>query len=242
MLYALGKAHYTNLAMSQSSGITEFLSELDEIDSALALRAAHKHKSPLIFKLDSVAAPIKASIDNFIDTRAFLSAEVNAHKIEPDKEVSIKFNVGTEVYFIKTCIKNYLNRYYFDMTTKVIQLKRRREPRYLVPKKWTQSAAIVIGTTRTELIKCNVIDISLSGIRFEVLQQHREYKRDDIIKIKFQIYKRADVTTLAHVRFVLVRQNASTVLGLEFAEISNVHKERVALIIQDIHLFDSSGV
>jgi hypothetical protein len=228
--------------MSQSSGITEFLCELNESDSVFALQAAHKQKSPLIFKLDSMAAPIKASIDNFLDTRAFLSAEVNVHKIEPDKEISIKFNLGTEVYFIKTRIKNYLNRYYFDMTTKVIQLKRRREPRYLVPKKWTQTAAIVIGTTRTELIKCNVIDISLSGIRFDVLQQHRDYKRDDMIKIKFQIYKRADVTTLAVVRFVLPRHNASTVLGLEFAEISNIQKERVALIIQDIQLFDSSGM
>ncbi|MEQ1722312.1 MAG: PilZ domain-containing protein [Pseudobdellovibrio sp.] len=227
--------------MSQPSGITEFLTELNESDSASALRFAYNQKSPLIFKIDSVATPLKATIDSFLDKRAFLSSEIKIHKIEPDKEVSIKFNVGTEVYFIKTFIKSHLARYYFDMNSKVIQLKRRREPRYIIPKKWAQSSGIVIGANRPEPIKCNVIDISLSGIRFEVLQQHPEYKRDDIIKINFQIYKRAEVSTLAIVRFVLVRPNASSILGLEFAEISNVQKERVSHIIQDINLFNSLG-
>jgi hypothetical protein len=227
--------------MSQPSGITEFLIELGESDSSVALRTAYNEKSALIFKIDSVAAPLKTSIDSFLDKRAFLSPEINTHKIEPDKEISIKFNVGTEVYFVKTFIKSHMGRYYFDMNSKVIQLKRRREPRFVIPKKWAQSSGIVMGATRPEPIKCNVMDISLSGIRFEVLQQHPEYKRDDIIKIKFQIYKRAEVATLAIVRFVLVRPNASSILGLEFAEISSVQKERVAHIIQDIHLFNSSG-
>jgi c-di-GMP-binding flagellar brake protein YcgR len=127
------------------------------------------------------------------------------------------------------------------MNLKVIQLKRRREPRFNIPKKWPQSASILIGAPQPEFIKCNVVDISLSGIRFEILQQHPEYKREDIIKIKFQIYKRAEVSTLAIVRFILVRPNASSILGLEFAEISNIQKERVAHIVQDIHLYNSTN-
>lgn len=226
--------------MSQAAGITEFLSELNESDSLSALRSAHSEKSALVFKVDSHPTPIKTFIENFLDKRALLPSEANVVKIDPDKEVSIKFNVGTEVFFVKTFIKSHMNRYYFDMGSKVIQLKRRKEPRFMIPKKWAQTAAILGSSTKPEPIKCNVVDISLGGIRFEITQQHPTYQRDDIIKIKFQIYKRAEVSTMAIIRFILVRPNMNSIVGLEFAEITDVQKERVSHIVQDINMFNAN--
>ena len=140
-------------------GSADFLSELNETDSLAALRNAHSEKSVLVFSLGTPPKPYKTSIDNFLDKRAILTSNLKEHNLPSDREISFKFNVGTETYFIKTFIKSHLNRYYFDMTSKVLQLKQRREPRYLVPKKWSQSASL-------QSVPCSVVDISLSGIRF----------------------------------------------------------------------------
>lgn len=233
-----------------SGGIAEFLKELNEADSLIALREAHSQSSVLIFKIDNYPSAIKTVIENFSDKRVILSNDLNKLKLPSDKEVSIKFNVGTEVFFVKTFIKSHLNRYFFDISSKVIQLKRRKEPRYLIPKKWAQAAGIIIGATKSEKalsIKCSVIDISLSGIRLEIAKTqanniHRPiYQRDDIIKIKFQIYKRAEIESTAIIRFYLSKPDMSAVVGLEFANMTNVQKERVANIIEDIGLFNATN-
>jgi|GEM_PF-6354457 len=229
-----------------TGGITEFLIELNETDSLAALQGANSQKSALVFKVDNYPNPIKTTIDNFSDKRVILLNDLNEFVLPLDKEISIKFNVGTEVYFIKTFIKSYLNRYYFDMSSKVIQLRRRKEPRYVIPKKWEQTACIILNILKQDLLKCTVLDISLSGIRLEIFTPKKSpigliYKRDDIIKIKFQIYKRAEMTTTAIVRFILNRPNLPTLIGLEFANMTAVQKERVANIVEDIGLLSSAA-
>lgn len=215
-----------------ANGITEFLSELSESDSLATLRMAHVQKSAFVFKVDVHPTPIKAYIESFSDKRAILSTEVAEVKLSPEAEISMKFNVGTEVYFLKTSLKSYLNRYFFDMGSKVIQLKRRKEPRYLIPPKFSQSATLQSSDGD---LPCKVIDISQSGIRLEVLKPGPAYQREDIIKIKFQIHKRAEMQTLAIVRFALNRPGFNQIIGMEFiAEMPEAQRQRVASIVEDI--------
>lgn len=223
-----------------NNGITEFLNELNEKDSVMALQEANNRNSPLVFKIENHEQPIKAFINAFVDKKVFIVTEPESIAIPLNKEISMKFFVGTEVYFIKTSIKTHNNRFYFDMATKVIQLKRRKEPRFLIPKNWMQVGAIYLGKAN-EFLKCNVIDISNSGIRFEVLDQLQpNLKRDDFIKIKFQVHKRAEIQTMAVVRFILNRSNANSLLGLEFLNMTDIQSQRVASIVSDIELFNST--
>lgn len=219
--------------------ITEFLTELNDTDSLAALHEAHSQKSILVFKVDAYPNPIKTFIDNFLDKRAILPSDLTDFKLPTDKEVSFKFNVGTEVFFIKTFIKSHLNRYYFDMTSKVIHLKRRGAPRHIIPKKWSQTAGIVINAAKLTLLKCTMIDISLSGARFEIepKQNVPDFQCEDIVRIKFQIYKRAEIDCLAIIRFISKKPNAPVIVGLEYVEISDVQTKRIASIIEDINMF-----
>lgn len=220
-----------------SSGITEFLSELAESEALSVLREAYSRQAILVFKLENMTQPCLARINSFVDKRVMLSTEPIDAILPTDKEVSMKFNIGTEVYFVKTHFKAHMNRFYFDMGTKVIQLKRRKEPRFVIPKNWNQSGCIVISANSHEQIRCNVIDISKSGIRFELTDEtHQVYRRDDIIHIRFQIHKRAEVSTMAIVRFALYRPQNTSLLGLEFANISDLQSERVASIVGDLQL------
>ena len=222
-------------------GITEFLSELSESESLSALREAYNRNSPLVVKLETQPAPVRIMIGTFADRRIIVAPDPPGVVLPTDRELSLKFNIGTEVYFIKTTIKSFTNRYYIDMNTKVIQLKRRREARFTIPKNWSQSGSILLPK-QGENIRCNVIDISKSGIRFEVLDLFQpRFQRDDIIKIKFQIHKRAEVNATAIVRFVLHRPALNSLLGMEFAtDVSDVNQQRIASIVDDIQLFLST--
>lgn len=227
--------------MSTTGGITDFLSELGESESLSVLREAYSRQSPLVFKLETVEQPVKARIGAFIDKRVVILPEPTDMVLPLEKEVSIKFNVGTEIYFIKTAFKAHLNKFYVDMGTKVIQLKRRKEPRFNIPKTWNQSGYIVVSSNTADQIKCSVFDISNSGVRFEVANQVQvKYQRDDIVNIRFQVHKRSEVSTMAIVRFVLHRPNANTLLGMEFANISDVQGQRVASIVSDIQMHNST--
>ncbi len=227
--------------MSATGGITEFLNELSETDALTALKGAYSNRSPFIFKIEGTDQTVKAYINTFTDKKVILTPDPATVVLPVDKEVSLKFLVGTEVYFIKTIFKNHLNRVYIDMSAKVIQLKRRKEPRFLIPKNWNQSGVLILQNA-AETLKCNIIDISKSGIRFEVLEQPKLHlHRDDIVKIKFQIHKRGEVQTTAIVRFSLIRPNATSIVGLEFANITEVQNERVASIVNDIELFLSTN-
>lgn len=222
-------------------GHADFLSELNESDSLAALRNAHSEKSVLVFNVGTPPQPLKTFIYNFLDKRAILPSELKKFALPNDKEISIKFNVGTETYFIKTFIKTHLNRYYFDMSSKVMQLKRRREPRYLIPKRWKQTAAVILNPIKQTQLNCTVVDISLSGIRFEIStnQTVPNFAPDNIIALKFQIYKRGEISATAIIRFILIRPKKPVVMGLEFADISEVQTKRVASIIEDIALFSA---
>ncbi len=220
--------------------ITDFLNELDERESLLALKSAFTQKSVLYFRTDAAEKVIAAAIDSFIDKRVILKLENPDISITINVEVSIKFNVGTEVFFVKTPIKSYLGSLCFDLTSKVIQLKRRKEPRLLVPKKYTQSAAILSQVAGVRPILCTVIDISSYGMRLEVKNLMQiQVKRDDMIKIQFQIHRRAEVQCEARVRFFMNRQNHGTLLGLEMVYTKDIQRERVSGIVDDIVSFQN---
>jgi hypothetical protein len=222
-----------------SGGITEFLNELAESDALAALKEAYSSRSPFVFKVEGVDQPTKAYINSFADKKIFLTTEPGIN-LPTDKEISLKFLVGTEVYFIKTIFKLHMNRFYIDMNAKVIQLKRRKEPRFLIPKGWNQSGAILLPKG-AEVLNCNVMDISKSGVRFEIIDPVKiPFHRDDIIKIKFQVHKRGEVATTAIVRFFMNRPNSTALMGLEFANITEVQNERVASIVDDIQMFNST--
>ena len=226
--------------MSDVKPITDFLNELDEKESLIALQNAFSHRSILFFKTDADERVLSATIDSFVDKKVILKLENLDIPITVNVEVSIKFNIHTEIYFIKVPIKRHLGLAYFELSSKVIQLKRRKEGRYLVPKKYLQTAMIASHSIGKKLIPCVVLDISYSGMRLEVKDLvHYQLKRDEVIKIQFQIHRRAEVQCDAVVRFFMNRLNHGTLLGVELSFTKDVQRERVAGIVEDIISFQN---
>ena len=222
----------------QARPVTEFLIDLNENESFLALQSAYSQKSVLLFKTEAAPKIINCTIDSFVDKKVILKLEDPSTPIAVGVEVSMKFSLGTEVYFVKAPIKKQGTLAYFDVSAKVIHLKRRKEPRYVIPKKWNQAAAIISASPGIKPVPCTVIDISASGLRLEVKESvHINCKRDDIIKVQFQIHRRAEVACDAIIRFFMNRNGAGTLLGLELIFMKEVQRERVVGVVEDINGF-----
>lgn len=216
-----------------ASGVIDFLVEVSEEEAATALQMAFSKKSVFVFKLAEFPNPQQATIESFFEKRVILDKDVGHLQFDMEQDVSIKFNIGTEIYFVKTKLKRYLNRIYFERNSKILQLKRRKEPRLIIPKKWNQAAKLA-G------IPCTVQDISLSGIRFECLDPKAVFKTKEVVQIQFQIYKRAEITAEAIIHFFLSRPNSSSLIGMEIRNLTDVHKDKVKAIIDDIANYNAA--
>lgn len=211
----------------------EFLVELEEKEAFLSLHSCFTLNSDIILKNEIDPATISARISFFADNKVYLET-AHADKLATfSGQTSIKFFIGTEVYFIKTTLEVIDGQVCFDQNSKIIQFRRRKEPRYNIPEKWTQSAAIWSIELKIKNV-AKVTDISSGGCRFEVPNLKLDIKKGDQIRIQFQIFKRADIVCDAIVRFVMRKPSGTAVLGLEFTQLQKSHKSRINSIVDDL--------
>ncbi len=220
-----------------STSIAEYLDQLDERRSLEVLQKCYSQKASLIFKADNSAQMIKANIDSFSNKKVILKFDQPDVVISEHQAKSIKFNIGTEVFFTKVLIKRFMNNYYFDISAQVIKLKRRQETRYFIPKKWPQSANIVNYAVTAKLIPCQIHDISASGIRIETSLPQITFSKEDLLHIRFSIYKRAEIRCEAVIHFILQHEKMGSILGLEFVMLKPLQREKIQSLVDDIIQF-----
>ncbi|MCM2353069.1 MAG: PilZ domain-containing protein [Pseudobdellovibrio sp.] len=221
------------MSAANTGNAGEFLVELEEKDAFLALHNCFTLNSDLILKNEADPNPVSAKIQFFADKKIFLETPQLDKLALFQGQTSIKFFIGTEVYFIKTSLEVVDDQICFDQSSKIVQLRRRKEPRYNIPEKWNQTAAVWSIELRIKNL-ARVTDISYGGCRFEVPKLSLSINKGDQIRIQYQIFKRADVVCDAIVRFIMRKPNGTTVLGLEFTQLQKSHKSRINNIVEDL--------
>lgn len=221
------------MSAANTTNSGEFLIELEEKEAFIALHNCFTLNSDLMLKNEADPSSVTAKIGFFADKKIFLETTATEKLVAFQGLTSIKFFIGTEVYFIKTTLEVVDDQICFDQASKIVQLKRRKEPRYNIPEKWNQTAAVWSIELKIKNMS-RVTDISYSGCRFEVPKLSISVNKGDQIRIQYQIFKRADVVCDAIVRFIMRKPNGTTVLGLEFTQLQKSHKSRINSIVDDL--------
>lgn len=217
-----------------SGNAGEFLVDLQEQEAFLVLHNVFTQNLDLTLKNEAEAQSITAKIIHFADRKVFLETDYPNEKLAGFKGLtSIKFFIGTEVYFIKTPIQIIDNVACFEQAAKIVQLRRRKEPRYNIPDSWSQTAAVWSIELKIKN-SARVVDISQLGIRFEVPMVSLKINQGDTIRIQYQIFKRGEVVCDAIVRFIMTKSNGTAILGLEFTGLQKNHTLRIRSIIEDL--------
>jgi c-di-GMP-binding flagellar brake protein YcgR len=221
------------MSAANTANAGEFLIELEEKEAFLALHNCFTAGSDLTIRNEIEPTPVSAKIGFFADKKVYLET-AHADKLAAfTGQTSIKFFIGTEVYFIKTTLEVVEKQICFDQSSKVVQLRRRKEPRYNIPEKWNQTAAIWSIELQIKN-EAKVTDISLGGCRFEIPKLSLDINKGDQIRLQYQIFKRANVVCDAIVRFIMRKPNGTAVLGLEFTQLQKGHKSRIDSIVEDL--------
>lgn len=221
------------MSASNTANAGEFLVELEEKDAFVALQNCFNMNSDMTLKNEMDSSAVSAKIAYFADKKVFLESPAIEKLFTFMGLTSIKFFIGTEVYFIKVPLEVVNDGICFPQDAKILQLRRRKEQRYNLPEKWNQNAAVWSIQLKTKN-NARVVDISNSGIRFEVPKLTLSISKGDQIRIQYQIFKRAEIVCDAVVRFIMTKPNGSAVLGLEFVNLQKTHKSRIGSIVEDL--------
>lgn len=154
-----------------------------------------------------------------------------------NKSCAFSMKVDTQVYFFKTKVFADEDEVYLKTDFDIFELKRRRDIRYAIPYEWPQSAAIIIGSKKDKKMAANIIDLSVSGIKLQLLAQVPELKIDQKIAFTIKIHRRSIAYLNGTVRHSRRVKNQLPFVGVEINVTSELLKDKLSNICSDIVRF-----
>ena len=154
-----------------------------------------------------------------------------------NKSCAFSMRVDTQVYFFKTKVYSDENEVYLKNDFDIFELKRRRDIRYILPYEWPQNAAIIIGSKKDKKMAANIIDLSISGIKLQLLAQIPEIKIGQKIAFTIKIHRRSIAYLNGTVRHSRRVKNQLPKIGVEIEVSSELLKDKLNNICSDIVRF-----
>jgi len=153
------------------------------------------------------------------------------------KDCAFSMKIETQVYFFKTKVQKENGEVFLKNDFEVFELVRRKEVRHKVPYEWPQSAALVLGTKRDKRLPANIIDLSKSGIRLQLLAQLPEFRIGQRVAFTIRIHRRAIAYVNGVVKHSKRVANQLPVVGIEFEDLTPLITDKVLNICNDIVRF-----
>jgi hypothetical protein len=154
-----------------------------------------------------------------------------------NKVCAFSMKIDTQVYFFKAKVNSDGEEIYLKADFELYELRRRKDIRYSIPYEWPQSAAIIIGTKRDKKMAANIIDLSHSGLKMQVLSQLPEIKVGQKIAFTVKIHRRAIALLNGVVRHSKRARGQLPIIGVEFDLTTPLLKDKINNICSDIVRF-----
>jgi hypothetical protein len=154
-----------------------------------------------------------------------------------NKTCAFSMKVNTQVYFFKTKVLADENEIYLKTDFEIFELKRRKDIRYKVPYEWPQNAAIIIGSKKDKKMAANILDLSNTGIKLQLLAQIPEVKIGQKIAFTIKIHRRSIAYLNGVVRHSRRVKNQLPVIGVEIEVATELLKDKLNNICSDIIRF-----
>lgn len=154
-----------------------------------------------------------------------------------NKTCAFSMKIDTQVYFFKTKVLADENEVYLKTDFEIFELKRRKDIRYKIPYEWPQSASIIIGSKKDKKMPANILDLSNTGVKLQLLAQIPEIKVDQKIAFTIKIHRRSIAYLNGFVRHSHRVKNQLPVIGVEIEVTSELLKDKLNNICSDIVRF-----
>lgn len=156
-------------------------------------------------------------------------------------EVTIKIIISDKLFFLKTSIKEVEGNYYFENYEHLYELIRRKRQRFLIPKKWPQTAVIQSAEAVSKLRSdATIIEMSKAGMKLNIKAEIPRYEKNQIINLRFKIYRRAEIQLSAKIIHLKKNSSAGPTIGVQFMEHSILSKNKIQNICDDLAFFHAA--
>lgn len=193
---------------------------------------------------------IKATLKKIGERKHFyVVAPVDAFYDTPEITAKIIFN--GKLYFLKTDLKKFQGGVYFESYENMFELVRRKNPRFQIPEHWPQSAQIQSTDTTiiqpkkvtyielSKLLKsvATITEMSKSGMKMNIAAELPRYDKNQIINIRFKIFRRAEIQILGKIIHLQKNVAAGPTIGVQFLDETILIKNRIQNVCDDLAFF-----
>lgn len=230
--------------------ILKELVQVERYNSYQILQNVVNTNTEIHIKISEKNRIIKATLKKIGERKHFyIIAPVDAFLEMP--EITAKIIFEGRLYFLKTELKRFQGGVYFENYEHMFELIRRKNPRFLIPAQWPQSAQIQTTVTtvnqpkkgsyleHSKLLKseATVLEISKSGIRLSIAAELPRYDKSQIINIKFKIFRRAEIQVLGKIIHLKKNVAAGPTIGVQFMDETILVKNKIQNICDDLAFF-----
>lgn len=146
--------------------------------------------------------------------------------------------MGTQLFFFKSKVAKDKIGFYLADTFTIYELKRRRHIRFNIPPEWNKKCSIFIDARKTMKVQADIVNLSLSGLRFALQSQLPEFRMHQKLSLSFQIHKRSEVQVQAEVVFVKKNAASGPILGVEFVDLSPLSEDKILNLCDDLSRYN----
>ena len=150
------------------------------------------------------------------------------------KDCAFSLKVDTQVYFFKTKVRKLNGETFLKTDFDLFELVRRKEVRHKIPYEWPQNAALVLGSKRNKRLAANIVDLSKSGIRLQLLALVPEFRIGQKVAFTLRIHRRAIAFINGTVKHSKRVAGQLPVIGIEFFDLTPIIEDKVLNICNDI--------
>lgn len=151
--------------------------------------------------------------------------------------LTFRIDIESQIYFFKTEGLVDTKTFALSPTDPIYELVRRKEPRFKVPEKWPQFGMVLSAAKRELKSLASIVEISLSGMRVILMPELPRFEVNQVVRVEFKIYKRAQVSVMGVVRHSRKNKFGGPTLGIEFENVQPLTQAKIQNICDDISFY-----
>lgn len=151
-----------------------------------------------------------------------------------DRTCAFSFRIGTRMYFFKAKIQVGNKGFFVDIGFDLIELKRRRHVRFIIPENLTYDSVIISQVYKNLRIYAQLINFSESGAKIKCRESLTGIQKGATVILSVKAERRPAFMVACEVKFILRKQISQPEIGLEFIAPDRMTQNKIINLCEDL--------
>ena len=151
-----------------------------------------------------------------------------------DRTCAFSFRIGTRIFFFKSKIQMGNKGFFVDIGFDLIELRRRRHIRFIIPESLTYESVIISQVYKNLRINATLINFSESGAKIKCRESLTGIQKGATILLSVKAERRPAFMVACEVKFILRKQISQPEIGLEFLNPDRMTLNKITNLCEDL--------